>query len=270
VQIFPLDFSKGLIPLHNRKETVFGRQAGAAIEMCHQTISRRHATIEWVPETGWQFQDCGSANGSYVNERRVDRAVLQHGDQIRISDHVFKFLAIDHVEAIYHETVYQMMTVDALTQVCNRRYFEDAFEREVRRSQRHGRPLAVLMFDVDDFKSVNDQYGHLVGDLVLQAVCQRVRRRVRKDELFARYGGEEFVVVLAETTLADAVRVADDLRKIVAAEPVRIVDGAVPITISVGVSHTLGLEPVSAKDLLAKADGRLYDAKHAGRNCVRS
>jgi diguanylate cyclase (GGDEF)-like protein len=105
---------------------------------------------------------------------------------------------------------------------------------------------------------------------VLQAVCQRVRRRVRKDELFARYGGEEFVVVLAETTLADAVRVADDLRKIVAAEPVRIVDGAVPITISVGVSHTLGLEPVSAKDLLAKADGRLYDAKHAGRNCVRS
>jgi diguanylate cyclase (GGDEF)-like protein len=162
-----------------------------------------------------------------------------------------------------------MMTVDALTQTHNRRYFEDAFDRELQRALRFGRPLAVLLLDLDRFKSINDQHGHLVGDEVLQAVCQRVRKRVRRDELFARYGGEEFAIVLAETRRSQAMLYAEELRTLIAEEPVNTSRGELTVTTSIGVAHTNALEPVTTADLLARADDCLYAAKNGGRNCVR-
>ena len=96
------------------------------------------------------------------------------------------------------------MTTDGLTQAYNKRYLLDVLEREVLRASRRGRPLSVLMFDVDHFKKINDTHGHLAGDEVLSELCRRVRGLLRQEEVLARYGGEEFVLVLPETPLDDA------------------------------------------------------------------
>jgi two-component system, cell cycle response regulator len=271
VQIHPLQFSNSLIELNRRNPVTLGRSTDSTLELHDEFVSREHSIIEWDEvENSWIVADLGSRNGTFVNDRRVERSVLTPGDHVRLGSHIFKFLSEDHVEAVYHETVYQMMTVDALTQAHNRRYFEDAFERELQRSVRFCRPLAVLLFDLDRFKAINDQHGHLVGDEVLQGVCQRVRRRVRRDELFARYGGEEFAIVLAETRRSQAISYAEEVRTMIADAPVPTSRGDMPVTVSIGVAHTNAMEPVTAAELLSRADECLYAAKNAGRNCVRS
>lgn len=268
-QILPLEFSKSLIRLDPRRPMVLGRSASCDIELTDDLVSREQAVLAWNTDLiCWELRDCESRNGTFVNDRQVQECVMHPGDQIRMGGYIFKFLPADHVEALYHETVYQMMTVDTLTQIYNRRYFEDGFERELQRSLRHGRPLSILMFDLDRFKLINDDLGHLVGDEVLRNVCQRVRRRVRRDELFARYGGDEFVVVLAESTAAQAEQVAEEMREIVSAQPVETSLGLTSVTISMGIAHTSGLEPVTTAELISLADKKLYEAKHAGRDCV--
>jgi diguanylate cyclase (GGDEF)-like protein len=270
VQIYPLQFSSSLIELNRRRPVTLGRSSDSTLELLDEFVSREHSVIEWgEAENSWVVSDLGSRNGTFVNDRRVERCVLEPGDHVRVGSHIFKFLSADHVEAVYHETVYQMMTVDALTQAHNRRYFEDAFDRELQRALRFARPLAVLLFDLDRFKSINDQHGHLAGDEVLQAVCQRVRRRVRRDELFARYGGEEFAIVLAETRRSQAMVYAEELRALIADEPIQTTRGDISVTMSIGVAHTSAIEPITTADLLACADGCLYAAKNGGRNCVR-
>jgi diguanylate cyclase (GGDEF)-like protein len=161
------------------------------------------------------------------------------------------------------------MVFDALTQTYNRRYFEDDFRREVTRSIRHHRPLALLLLDVDDFKTINDRYGHLVGDEVLRLLGARLKSRTREDEMLARYGGEEFSLTLAEISLMDALGFSEELRRVVADCEFETSQGAVPVTVSIGVAHYDGLSQITYAEIIAQADARLYEAKSAGRNCVR-
>lgn len=266
VRIYPPGVTGSLLPLAFRRMTI-GRDQGCTIEIPDDFLSRTHAILD-LTEDGYRITDCQSRNGTFVNDERVTTHALRPGDQIRMGNHIFKYLSSDHVEALYHEAVYEMMTVDALTQVYNRRYFEDAFRREVLRSQRHGRSLALIMFDIDHFKSINDQHGHLLGDEVLKALCQRIRLRVRRDEIFARIGGEEFAVVLIETTRNAAREIANDLRSLVAESPLLPHRPDLSITISVGGAFTSGLEPITDQDLFASADHQMYLAKSSGRNQV--
>ena len=105
-----------------------------------------------------------------------------------------------------------MTIMDGLTQIHNKRYLFEALEREMIRARRHERDLSVLMFDIDHFKRINDQYGHLAGDYVLRELARIVQERIRRDEVFARYGGEEFAIVLPETPLEGAAALAENLR----------------------------------------------------------
>jgi diguanylate cyclase (GGDEF)-like protein len=252
------------------QSVVLGRSAACQVEIADDFASREHAEIAWDRDYGgYVLRDLGSRNGTFVNDQRVEEHLLRPGEQIRVGSHIFKFLSADHVEAQYHETVYQMMTVDALTQIHNRRYFEDAFERELSRSLRHGRPLMLLVIDLDRFKNVNDELGHVAGDEVLRGVCQRIKRRVRRDELFARFGGEEFVILLTELSAAQGRQVAEELRNVVAESPISTSRGPVQQTISIGAAHTSGLVPITSQELLNEADRQLYQAKSEGRNCVR-
>jgi diguanylate cyclase (GGDEF)-like protein len=173
------------------------------------------------------------------------------------------------VEVQYHEAVYEMMTLDALTQTYNRRYFEDAFRREVLRAARHARPLALLLLDVDHFKQINDRYGHLVGDEVLRGLGLRLTGRTRGDELIARLGGEEFAVALPEVPLDTAARVADDFRRLVGDTPFETTRGAVRATVSIGIAYACGQQELGSTQILDMADKKLYEAKHAGRNVVK-
>src|SRR5205814_8556463 len=121
------------------------------------------------------------------------------------------------------------------TQAFNKRYFIENLEKEIPRCTRHQRSLSLVMLDIDHFKKINDEHGHLTGDFVLREMARRIRTRVRKEEVFARYGGEEFALTLPETAREPALKVGEDLRALVAADAFDFEGDRIPVTISVGV-----------------------------------
>ena len=180
--------------------------------------------------------------------------------------------ARDRAEAILQrdraEELEVIATMDPLTQVPNRRHFEQAADRELARCQRHNRPLALILMDIDHFKQVNDQHGHLAGDEVLTAMAGHVQANIRQTDIFARYGGEEFVLVLPETTLEQALKSGVKLGQELAAMTIHTSACDMSITVSQGVVEWRpGLDLAT---LLQRADSALYQAKAAGRNCVKA
>jgi diguanylate cyclase (GGDEF)-like protein len=167
--------------------------------------------------------------------------------------------------ALLFSRVQELATTDELTGVPNRRHFYALAGTLVSAARRNGRVLGAVMLDIDKFKSINDTYGHAVGDDVIRAVAKRVADSVRGSDVVGRYGGEEFAAVLPD--LDDDVDLAERMRAAVAASPVRTRSGPVPVTVSVGLAR---LNPVDddLDQLLARADHALYRAKEAGRNRV--
>ena len=162
---------------------------------------------------------------------------------------------------------------DTLTGWHNRRYLKSRLVEELSRAGREHSPLTCLMIDVDHFKRVNDRFGHLVGDEVLREVAQRIESEVRTSDVAARYGGEEFVVLLPNTNLSDAERLAQRVRTAVAGSPIALADGSqLDLTVSIGLAQTRPGSDAELKlageRLLAQADVALYEAKGAGRNAV--
>jgi diguanylate cyclase (GGDEF)-like protein len=249
-----------------RKATIIGRDLDADIVADDESVSRKHCQLVYTPD-GWILEDLSSTNGTWVGGRQISRTQLRDGDLVKVGSTIFKYLSTANVEAAYHEEIYRMAIFDGLTQIHNRRYFEEFTEREISRALRHDRPLALLIFDVDHFKRINDNWGHLSGDHVLRKMARIVKERVRRDELFARYAGDEFVVVLPETTAAKALAVGESLRALID-ETEFVFDGqALPVSISMGVG-SLNTANSTPQALVASADEALYRAKDNGRNCV--
>ena len=174
---------------------------------------------------------------------------------------------IESVRAL--QTQLQEMAIrDPLTGLYNRRYLDDALERELQRAQRQGYPVSVLVIDIDHFKQLNDVHGHQAGDAVLTALASELHQSVRADDLACRWGGEEFVLVLPTMSIEAAAERAEVLRGAIEAKTVRYRETDLVATISVGAAvfpaHARG-----ARDLLGAADNALYRAKSDGRNCVR-
>jgi two-component system cell cycle response regulator len=163
----------------------------------------------------------------------------------------------------------EMAITDALTGLFNRRYMESHLAGLLEHATARGKPLAVLVIDIDYFKSINDSHGHDAGDDVLREFALRIKRSIRGIDLACRYGGEEFVVVMPETDTAVAAMVAERLRRRIAAEPFAIQEGSnsIPVTISIGLAALRGADD-SAAALLKRADQALYRAKRDGRNRV--
>jgi two-component system, cell cycle response regulator len=249
---------------------IIGRGHDCGILLDRDAVSRRHARIErsMGDGGGWRVIDLDSTNGSYVNDVPIRNYLLRDGDRLKIGNAIFKFLTGGNVETAYYEEIYRMTIIDGLTQAYNKRYFVEQLERELARCGRNKRPLSLLMFDIDHFKKINDTHGHLTGDHVLKEMAARVRRRVRKDEIFARYGGEEFAVVLPEASREQAIHVAETLRTIVAREPFEFEHEQITVTISIGVATIA--EEIPAGTFVKTADDCLYRAKRGGRNQVCS
>jgi len=169
----------------------------------------------------------------------------------QLTDQVF---AVDKVEVLAQE-VYKMALLDPLTGLFNRRYIEQRLEDEIKRSERHGRPLSVILFDLDEFKQVNDTYGHGAGDALLKAFAEKLSKATRGSDASARYGGDEFLVVLPECKPENVQHVLKRLEGI----RVEVEGRSLPIALSAGWSELLSGE--SAKELLARADAALYANK---------
>jgi two-component system, cell cycle response regulator len=250
-----------------RSPTRVGRGADNQIVLDGDSVSRRHAHWERRGVQWWVIDD-GSTNGTYVNDELVDKQqALTNGDRVKVGGLIFKFLAGEDVESQYHEEIYRMTIVDGLVQIFNKRYLYEALEREMIRARRHERELCVVMFDIDHFKLINDQYGHLAGDYVLKELARVVQGRIRRDEVFARYGGEEFALVLPETNLAGAGALCEEIRKKVAEHRFIFQNEVMPLTISLGAA-LIAEEDRNASDLIRRADEKLYEAKRGGRNRV--
>ena len=173
-------------------------------------------------------------------------------------------IALDNVHL--HREAQRLSTTDPLTGLWNFRYLSMSLAREIERSTRFDRPLAVLMLDLDFFKAVNDQHGHARGDAVLRELAERVQEQIREVDTFARYGGEEFVIVLPETTVEGAAQLADRICAAVRRAPFRS-DGEVPLDVTVSVGGAAFPEHGSSPaTLMRAADKALYVAKEQGRD----
>jgi diguanylate cyclase (GGDEF)-like protein len=243
-----------------------GRSTRNDLPLDQESVSRHHARIAFDGSLYW-IQDLNSTNGTFVNDEPIHEQPLRDGDQVRIGRSILKFMTGENVEVQYHEEIYRLMTVDGLTQIFNRRYFNEALEREFNRSGRYQRALSLVLFDIDFFKRVNDTHGHLAGDSLLRQMAAAVRPRLRRDDIFARTGGEEFAVLLPEIGLDGARTTAEKVRRIVEITPFRHEQKSIPCTVSLGVAALAGTEEI-AEELYRLADERLYQAKEAGRNRV--
>jgi diguanylate cyclase (GGDEF)-like protein len=267
VNIYPTGPTLGLRYALGARPLVIGRGDHCDILIDDPSVSRNHARIEREPD-GYFLIDLGSTNGIFVNDVLTPRARLKDGDYLRIGNSICRFLAGDNVEVAYHEEIYRLTIIDALTGIPNKRYLLEALERELARSVRYQRPLALILFDLDRFKTVNDRFGHLGGDVTLRELAACVKGKVRTADLFARYGGEEFALVLPETSHEDAIEVAEQVRRVIEEHPFRYDDQQFQVTLSLGVASTAGEPPLSSIDFLRHADDKLYQAKEQGRNRV--
>jgi diguanylate cyclase (GGDEF)-like protein len=269
VHIYPTGPTMGSRFQLHAKALVVGRGEDCAIQIQDHSVSRRHAHVEHSQD-GYYVTDLQSTNGTFVNDKPVTNTKLHDGDYLRVGNCIFRFLAGGNVEAEYHEEIYRLTIIDGLTQIHNQRYLLEFVDRELARSTRHQRPLALILFDIDWFKTINDELGHLGGDFTLRELAACVRKTVRREDLFARYGGEEFALVLVETQLEGAVDVAERIRESVERHPFRFEDKPFSLTVSLGVAFTTGDANLTAAGLLRQADDKLYQAKRAGRNQVVS
>jgi two-component system cell cycle response regulator len=188
------------------------------------------------------------------------KARLRTGHRIlELEDHL--------VEA--RESMRFQATHDLLTSLWNRGVIVELMSHEIMRSRRERSCTAVMMCDIDHFKSVNDQFGHAVGDEVLREVARRLHNSVRSYDMVGRYGGEEFLVALNKCNPGSAVSRAENLREKIASRPIQTADKPVSVTISIGLALSSEFAQSTLEEIMHQADMALYAAKAAGRNCVR-
>jgi len=264
------------IPLE-QPEVTLGRAIEAHVRVNDAKASRLHAAItaetdENSGETVFKIRDLNSTNGTLVNGRRVTEATLRHGDKILIGAQLFRFELLDEIDRAFQQQIQRLLGHDELTGLLTSKSFFTELRREAARAEQSSQPFCVLMMDLDHFKTVNDSYGHLVGNRTLQDIGVIIKAALRSGDVAARFGGEEFAAFLLD---------ADYLQGLVAAERVRrgieqsvfsaSTEGATPaaerfrLTVSIGVACF----PDDARDpirLVELADSALYRAKRNGRN----
>jgi two-component system cell cycle response regulator len=259
-QVFTLDID----------ETTIGRGREATVRIEDVGISRTHSRVVRTMDGKFVVEDLSSTNGTFVAGTKIERTELHTGDRIQVGPNVvLRFAILDEAEEQLAHQLYEASTKDGLTKVYNRKYFVERMAAEVAYALRHKSPLAVVLFDLDHFKKVNDTHGHLAGDVVLRVVAAQVQRTIRTEDVLARYGGEEFVVLVRGIPHPNVAHFGERVRKAVERLSIPWEQLQIRATISVGVGSLSELPDTATGDnVLHLADERLYSAKSGGRNRV--
>lgn len=249
-----------------------GRSRGADLVVEDSGISRRHCEFEVAPDGRVTLRDLGSRNGTLVNGFLISEATkLHNGDRIQVGlGTVVRFGYLDDDETAFYARMYENAMIDVLTQAHNRRFLRERLKAEMAFARRHKTAVALILTDCDQFKRINDTYGHAAGDEVLRQFAVVVKRELREEDVFARYGGDEFALLLRGVPPEGASKLAERVRAAVATASFVYKGQSLPVTVSVGVGALEGAEIAGREvsDLLEIADASLYEAKNRGRNCV--
>lgn len=248
---------------------LFNQEVNALV--AHDGLQYRH------PERGLNldFGTTARHRCSYrlvVGEQNMGELIFQRRKKFTAAEtQIFEYLLCSLVyplrNALLYRDALQSANTDPLTGLNNRATFDAALRREIDLAQRHGAPLSLIVVDIDHFKSVNDTYGHAVGDNALQAFAKCAVRTTRGSDILFRYGGEEFVILLSNTGPNGALLLADRLRRAVSEMPLTCGDACFNMSISAGLSTLQSGD--SAESLFQRADNGVYLAKQEGRNRVR-
>jgi two-component system, cell cycle response regulator len=263
-----------LITLDERGDLTLGRSKEAGFLIPDPSLSRIHARVfrrQSPTRTEFYIEDCGSTNGTFVAAQRISAPMLLE-DGVRIDLGRRTALRFSLQDALGEQEmirVHESAVRDRLTGVYNRGAFDDRLQNEFAVSRRRGTPLALLLFDIDHFKRLNDTHGHPAGDAVLHAVAQAVQATIRPEDVLARYGGEEFAVILKNVSSRSAQVMGERVRVAVEDQQTAWKGATIGATVSVGVVHVPSAKALeSPAALISAADAALYEAKRQGRNCV--
>lgn len=249
-------------------QNVVGRNPDCEISLDFGGISRKHFVVN-LNGTNAEIKDLGSSNGTFVNNSKIAKnIILNKGDMVKIGTIALKYLPKGDTERLTYDKLHEEANTDGLTKCYNKTYFNNALDVEVKKSKVTGSPLSLIIFDLDHFKKLNDNYGHDAGDYVLKELAKVLRSGgIRQGDVFARYGGEEFVVLLPKTNLKQAFEIAERLRKLVEQYQFIYEGQRLPVTASIGVAdYRQGVN--TGTDLFKRADDAVYKSKDGGRNQV--
>lgn len=263
-----------IITIDERSDLTLGRSKEAGVLIPDPGLSRVHARAfrrQTPARTEYYIEDCASTNGTFVAGQRIANPTLL-ADGVRVGlgrRTVLRFSLQDALEEEALIRVQESALRDRLTGAYNRGAFDDRLQSELSASKHRGTPLALLLFDIDHFKHLNDTYGHQAGDAVLRAVAECVQVTIRPEDVLARYGGEEFAVILKSLSQRSAYVLAERVRAAVEDQKTPWNGATIGATVSVGAVHAQSTKSIEGPAaFIALADAALYEAKRNGRNCV--
>ena len=262
-----------MIPLSERGTTL-GRSGECDFQIDDITVSRRHGRVTLGPEGIVQITDLGSSNGTIVNGEKIAPQrplALENGDRVQLGANlVLKLVRLDPHDERFQRDMFERSVRDTLTGLYHRAYFLSQIGVLSERYATNGIGMAILMLDIDHFKRINDQFGHVAGDDVLREVATVIRESTRAEDLVARYGGEEFVFALPVSLVVRAVQRAERIRLELAKRRIVAANQTVRLTASVGLAFSPPGWVRNERALIISADQALYQAKAQGRNRVVS
>jgi two-component system, cell cycle response regulator len=262
------------IPLIHRQLTL-GRGSDCDITIPDPSVSRKHLQVycRKIVKNGEEptmkvvLRDLGSSNGTLVNYVPIRRAVLKPGDKVFLGRIILKFDHRDIAEQSFYDELYRLATTDSLTSLLNKATITRFLSDEIAAIARNRRWISAILVDIDGFKSLNDVFGHLTGDRIIQSIASLFRKNSRRRDRIGRFGGDEFLLLLPETGPKGAAKLAERLRK-ATEDTVRTELGlSLSVTASMGVASSYA-NKTSPESLLEHADIALYRAKALGRNRI--
>lgn len=243
-----------------------GRAETCDLVLDDDGISRTHARVS-VGTSGVFVEDLDSRNGTFIGPQNIKRQRLLGDEIIRVGSRtVFKFSLMDGVEEDYLKRLLSAALKDPLTSLYNRRHFDERLATACAAATRHGEVFSLVVIDIDNFKHVNDTYGHAVGDVALKTVADIMTLGARREDEAFRYGGEEFAILMRSTPAKGALEVSERRRKSVEDVLIQYDGVTLKVTASFGVAeYRAGDTELS---MFERADKALYEAKHSGKNRV--